>query len=274
MHIADVQNDWEENISARNQISDFWDETIDSWLRGKEVWEAPLDRWIGTYRGRGRGQLVLNQYPDPFAGDLRGGMAKVRMLVLGLNPGIGFDQLQSRQGDWARGILEHGYSRFLTRRPPDIPERWVDLAGRPSRYWGNLTKFAQRWLEDPTADVNSILNMELYPWHSLSVTAALRSPPDLVRRFVLEPLLEFNVSEVFAFGKEWFQVADALELRPLVEPHQPLSSRGIDNRLQWKLASYELDRDHRLIVSSQLGYAGPPAHADRMAVLRELVASS
>jgi hypothetical protein len=206
-------------MSVRSSVADFWDDMIDKWLRGRDHWPAPLDRWIKAYKGRGRGELVKEHYPDPFAGDLRGEQCSPRLLVLGLNPGIGFNELQARDGKWARGILECGYSRYLTRRPPDIPECWRRLAGSPSRYWGNLIRFAQRWLGEQTT-VNDILNMELYPWHSNSVTAGLHSPPDLVDEFVFRPLTEFDEDNVFAFGSKWFEIAKALELPEIIPPEK------------------------------------------------------
>ena len=257
-------------MGRRIAVADFWDEVVAHWLRGRETWPAPLDRWIGTYKGRGRGKLIEHQYPDPFAGDLRGEQYSPRLLVLGLNPGIGFDALQARGGLWATEILRNSYSRYLTRRPPDIPERWIQLAGSPSRYWRNLISFAQRWLDDSTATANDILNMELYPWHSNSLTATLASPPDLVREYVLGPLTEFEEANVFAFGKEWLDVAARLDLREIVAVHQPLSLREMDDRQRWRVGVFRLGSDHRLVVSCQSGYAGPPG-LERIRILREVL---
>jgi hypothetical protein len=148
------------------------------------------------------------------------------------------------------------------------------LHGKTSAYWDRLIKFAQRWLHDPCADHNVILNFELYPWHSKSVTAGIDTPPDLAEHYIFEPIAEINVPQVFAFGAPWFEVGERLVARNKLKTiRTPYMVQGDSDTSRWTVGLYELPSTQRLVVSSQSGFAGPPGEV-RMEAFRRASGSA
>ena len=101
----------------------------------------------------------------------------------------------------------------------------------------------------------------------------MQPPVDLIQKYVWDAVQEMKVSEVFAFGKEWFKVAAdfGLERLALYGP----SGDQLPGNLQmahWRLGIYKISSDQLLIVSSQAGYSGPPGE-DRIQVLRGVLSS-
>src|SRR5262245_10998767 len=109
-------------MSKREAVSQFWDDVIRAWMQLERFNSSDLDRWFKMYEGRERSAVNLMHYPDPFVGDLRGVRRTPRLVTLGLNPGVGYDELQSRTGLWARRIAEaRGYSYCFGRSPAEDP---------------------------------------------------------------------------------------------------------------------------------------------------------
>ena len=259
-------------MNERARIADFWDNVLDLWIRGEDVMSLdPLARWAGAYAGSGDGAVDLRHYPDPYVGDLRGETHSARLVLLGLNPGIGFDELQARDGIWAKRVTETGLSRCFARSPAADPETWLKYRGKPSRYWENAIRFGRRWLEDDRVGVHDILNLELYPWHSNRMTAAMRVPSDIVAKYVFAPIAETDVPTVFAFGVAWFEVASSLGLHLLASPTSVELGMPPSDRSNWRVGVFQLSKRQRLLVSSQSGYSGPPG-ANRIIALRSILA--
>ena len=97
--------------------------------------------------------------------------------------------------------------------------------------------------------------MELYPWHSTAVTAVMAPDLGIIREFAWEPLADIDVPEVFAFGKPWVAVAEALRLpRESMEVGFTVASRQV--------RAYRLPGGQRLVVLWHSGSAGPPNQTD------------
>lgn len=253
-------------MSARESVADLWDEVIAAWSPGQDTWPGELQAWRDSYRGKGKGALDLDQFPDPWVGDLRGVETEPELVVLGLNPGVGYDVLQGADGTWTRRVRDLGYSRCLRRSPAEDPDAWLPVHGKPSRYWENLVRFARRWLDDETANHRRVLNFELYPWHSPRLTAGLTSPPATVKRFVLDPVAEVEVDDVFAFGAPWFRVAEGLEL-PVEAVWGQVDEAWDADYKDWTVRVFRLPSGQRLVVSKQAGFSGPPS-LERLQVVR------
>lgn len=253
----------------RTAVADFWDEVLERWVDGRDHIIGPLQRWIDSYHGTGKGAVDLNHYPDPYVGDLRGEASEPKMVILGLNPGVGYDQLQGPSGTWTNRIRKHGYSRCFQRSPAEDPTSWLALHQRPSAYWNALLKFTARWLEEDQANVTDVLGFELYPWHSSAVTAPIRPPADLIDTYVWAPVSEIDVPVVFALGAPWFEVADALGLPQVAlfgKGGEPFAGK-VNERAHWRVGVYELPSGQYLVVNSQSGSGQPPGE-DRTAILR------
>jgi hypothetical protein len=215
----------------------------------------------------------LSHYPDPYVGDLRGLRGEPRLVLLGLNPGIGYDQLQGANGKWTQRIAEVGYSHCFDRSPEDDLASWIELHGKRSPYWVKIVYFAQRWLDDTAATARDIFNIELFPWHSPSKNSAMSVPADIIQRYVWAPIGELPVSEVFGFGVDWFRVCEQAGLpRVALFGHggQPIPALPI-NKAKWRIGMYRLPSGQIVVASAQSGSSNPPG-LERVGILRQMVA--
>lgn len=101
----------------------------------------------------------------------------------------------------------------------------------------------------------------------------MQPPADLIQKYIWDVVREMKMSEVFAFGKEWFKVAHDLGLERLAL-YGPDGDQlpGDLQMAHWRLGLYKVSSDQILVVSSQAGYSGPPGE-DRTKVLRRVLAS-
>lgn len=256
--------------TSRRAVADFWDTQLRRWCSGRHDVSPELRSWFESYVGKGKGAVDLGHYPDPYVGDLRGVRAEPRLVILGLNPGVGYGPLQGPDGIWTRRIGEQGYSHCFRRSPAEDQEEWFAHHGKPSKYWENIERFTRRWLCDDTAGALDVLNLELYPWHSVGLTGTLTPPVDVVERFVWDPVQEIDVPDVFAFGKPWFSVCEQLGLTRLAHfgAGRPWP---VDAPPTWELAMYQLPSGQIVVVSAQPGFAGPPG-SEKLEIMRGLVA--
>lgn len=260
-------------MNARARIADFWDRALTDWIKGEPLTNPDLIRWQASYQGKGIGKVDLEHYPDPIVGDIRSMQHEPRLVLLGLNPGIGYDSLQSHGGVWTQRIAQHGYTSCLDRSPAADPESWKALHGKESPYWRNAISFTRRWLDDPDATIHDILNFELYPWHSRGVNGKMQPPADLIQKYVWDAVREMKLREVFAFGKEWFKIAEDLGLERIALYGPDGQELPGDLKMaHWRLGLYRVTSDQVLVVSSQAGYSGPPG-SDRIFVLREILSA-
>jgi hypothetical protein len=243
-------------MSHRARVSDFWDDVLEGWRAdpGMADLPEPLRQWRNGYRGK----VDLDGYPEGFLGDLRGEQREPRVVVLGLNPGIAYPELQGPNGEWTHLARKLTYSRSSPQRVPFENAAWRRRHGRDSRYWVNLIRFTRRWLKDTQAGVADILNFELFPFHSKKLDYAIKPPRELIDNFVWAPLQEMRVPVAFAFGKDWGRVCTDLLGCPIAS-YGPGTQPLLDvTRGNWQVGVYPLGAK-RIVVSWQNGYAGPPS---------------
>jgi hypothetical protein len=249
-------------MSARDEIADFWDELTAAWLAGHDPMPDPLPRWYDSYRGRGGGEPTREYIAEPYGGDLRGDPC---MVTLGLNPGGAVPE-QARNGIFADAIRKHGSYSAWAATVPYMGERWERVHGR-NRYGWNVLRFARRWLDDGAITPQRLLTLELYPWRSKGVTAMMGPPADIVDRFVWKPLEDIPVEFVFAFGKPWLRVCEALRLPRVGDWGH--GGVDFDSRAR-SAAAFELPSGQWVIVSWQSAYAGPPGREDALRLRKHL----
>lgn len=249
-------------------MTGFWDNYINDWLNGGGSMPDPLRQWFRSYTGNGRGLPTLDGIPEPWLGDLTS-PDQARMVVLGLNPGGYLPDFQSRTGLYAEEIRELGSYTKWAANNPYLLEKWEKKFG-PNRYHRARQKFARRWLEDPNLPESAVVLLELYPWHSTSVTGPMKPDPEIIRRFVWEPIDELrNVSDVFAFGKPWSELIRSLQKGPTNEQElqfvETLGKGGHDygSRVASRtLQVYRRPSGKRIIVEWHSGSAGPPSEVE------------
>ena len=251
--------------SARTRVADMWDQVVADWIDGRRELPPRLQSWKASYTGA----VDERWYPDPVYGDLRGETLEPKLVVLGLNPGVGYPQLQAADGVWAQRIRATTYSRCLDRVAYDDPA-WLELHGRNSPYWNKLMHFGRRWTRDDALLPGQVLNFELYPWHSDRVQGRFDIPPDLLDKYVWAPIGELKLREVFAYGKAWFDICAKFGWPLLARygpQHEPVPCSDTPG---WNLAIFAMPTGQRAVISWQSGYAGPPG-PERTECLRSLL---
>ena len=255
-------------MSAREEVADFWDEIIRRWLAGEDPMPDPLPRWFASYNGRGDGAVSREAFAEPYGGDLRG---QAPIVMLGLNPGRADFDFQGRDGLFAADIRKLGSYSAWMRTWPYLAPRWEATKGY-NRYTRSRLEFGRRWLEKPDLQLEDLLLMELYPWHSTNVTAAIRPPAEIIDRFVWQPLAEHPAESIFAFGKPWLDVCRDLKLSEVGRwgsGGKPFGSRVASRAL----AVFELPSGQWVVVAWQSGYAGPPGREDALRIRETLVSA-
>jgi hypothetical protein len=243
--------------TARNWLADFWDDHTERWLAGEDPMPEPLPRWYDSFKGRGRGEVIRDAFPEAYGGDLRG---TPRVVILGLNPGGADLRFQGRNGIFANEIRQLGSYSKWTASVPYMREPWTSVNG-DNPYGQRRLRFARTWLDEPDLTLEQVLTPELYPWHSARVTAAMEPPLDVIDRFVWQPLAEIDVEFVFAFGKPWLRQCEKLGLPEVghwdaAELGSPVESRTV--------VAFALPSRQWVVVSFYQGSAGPPKKEDAL----------
>lgn len=204
--------------NAAQELTDLWDEVVSGWLEGGTTVPDELRPWFNAYRGRGRGEVDPEAFPEPYLGDLT---TKPAGVVLALNPGEVFPEFQYRDGHFAREIRELGsYSTWAATWPylrdegPRLPK------GRGRKFHNMRWSFMKNWYREPSLPASKMLAFELYPWHSTGLTAPIlmssREMKRFLQRYIWQPILDSGTDYVFGVGKDWFPILRSLATEEVV----------------------------------------------------------
>ena len=193
-----------------------------------DFWDAEIDAWL---RNRQRVNPMLDRWFQSYNNRPTEERSEV---IFYPDPFVGD----------VRGLRKESWLRERRRR-----------GKHQSPFWSRLVKFAQRWLDDPSAGVADIVNFELYPWHSGKVHGSIAPASDIIHKYVFGPLSEFATNHVFAFGAPWFDLANAMGLA-VIKPAGQIP--GSSPKSHWTAGTYEMPSRQILVVSSYSGGAGPP----------------
>lgn len=243
-------------MSAREEVADYWDEVLARWTAGDHDLPPDLRRWLASYAGKGDGAVDLSVFPEPYIGRLAGDAPA--LVMLGLNPGGPAPDFQGEHGAYTQRVRETSYRKWAASGPY-TDEAWESAHGRNKYHRDRLT-FARRFTGDEGVQPADLLYVELLPFHSKRVTAAIQPPADVLDRFVFAPVSELPHRHVFAFGKPWHRAAQALGLGVGMALSVEWSAPGREAR------EYRLPGGKTLVVVSQPGYAGPPGERDTEAL--------
>jgi hypothetical protein len=195
-------------VTSRSELANVWNECVDQFLEGGSVFPPSLANWFESCRGSGRTEVSATCFPEPFIGDLAGNL---RAIILGLNPGRPFPELQARDGIYADAIREAGSYTAWALSWPYLSEAWTSFAGRPNPFHKARYDWVQGWTGERTSPADSHLVVELYPWHSIDLPQPFRPDIHSINQYVWEPLAEFGPLPIFAFGsKSLFDVIPSL----------------------------------------------------------------
>jgi hypothetical protein len=186
----------------------MWNECVDLFLEGGPVFSTILADWFESCRGSGRTEVSTTCFPEPFIGDLTG---NVKAIILGLNPGRPFPELQARDGTYADAIREAGSYTAWASSWPYLSEAWTSFRGKPNPFHKSRYDWVQAWIGERTSPSSSHLVVELYPWHLIDLSQPFEPNIDSINQYVWEPLAEFGPLPIFAFGsKSLFDVIPSL----------------------------------------------------------------
>lgn len=182
------------------------------------------------------------------------------MVILGINPGQADVSFQGRDGIFAREIAELGsYSAWAATDRYRKPA-WESRHGT-NRYARAQLNFVRRWTEDAELSAADLLTVELYPWHSKNVTAAMRPSAAVLQEFVWAPLAETTAPLFFAFGAPWALMCEQLGLKP--ECRWGPGGKDLGSKVESRtVVTYRVSTEQRVVVCWQQGYAGPPGAED------------
>jgi hypothetical protein len=193
---------------SRKELADVWNHAVGDFLNGGPVAPVEMSAWFGSCRGSGRTAVSTDCFAEPYIGDIVG---EFRAVILGLNPGRPYPELQGRTGRYAQSIRAVGSYQTWAAGWPYLGRAWTDAMGRPNRFHKARHDWVRRWIGEPLPASRTHLVIELYPWHSINLPRPFRPDTDAVRRYVWEPLSELGPVPVFAFGsRALFDVLPAL----------------------------------------------------------------
>jgi len=241
-------------MGARGHVIERWDDYIQGWLTQPTApaLPPPFAEWFAGYRG----PVTLEAMPEPYGGQWK----EPRMVVLGINPGDADLAFQGRDGIFAREISELGsYSAWAATDRYRMPA-WEGHHGI-NRYARAQLNFVRRWTGDEQISAADLLTVEMYPWHSKRVTAAMRPPAAVLEEYVWAPLAEVAVPLFFAFGAAWTVMCEQLGLKQ--ECRWGPGGKDLGSKVESRtVITYRLGTGQRVVVCWQQGYAGPPGAED------------
>ncbi|MGH2660720.1 MAG: anti-phage DNA glycosylase Brig1, partial [Actinomycetota bacterium] len=245
----------------------IWESAIQHFLAGgTSAASDELRRWRSSYRGAGPGSVEDRAFPEPYLGSLEPGVAKA--VFLALNPGRADLSFQGRGGLFAEEIRGLGSYAAWARTWPYLRDPWITTHGA-NRHHGTRLRFLRRWFGDEALGPERMVGVELYPWHSTSLTAPIRPPVEIVHEFVLEPIAELGEATVFAFGAAWFSLLPAVGVE--VVARLGAGGRPYGSRVPSRAVLIGRTPERSLVVAEKhTGSASPPSRRE-VELLRDAV---
>ena len=191
------------------ELVDLWNSAHTAWVSDEPL-PAELDRWRACYSATGKSAVDELAMPEPWVGDLDSNPVAVTM---GIHPGGADPAFQHRGGAWPNTIEDqHGgsYSKWAATGPY-FGDVWESAHG-VNTHAANRLRFLSAWTGVDMAP-SQVVDIPVYPWHAADWTSsALRLRPDVLREFVLEPIASAGATWAFGFGKDWWDLIEALDL--------------------------------------------------------------
>lgn len=247
--------------STLDDYQKAWDRIVDGFLEGGPAVPRELGEWFDAYRGRGLGAVDLHAFPEPWIGALD--PTACHGVMLGLNPGKAHLDFQARDGLFANEIRRWGSYSAWAATWPYLREPWDTIKG-PNRFARSRLRFLRQWTGS-TLTPAAMVTVEMYPWHSTSVTAVMRPDPATIHRWVMEPIRALG-APVFAFGAPWLRLLPLLGLEEVDRLGEGGRSYGgaVPSRT---VVVYDLD-GVQVIAEKHSGGAGPP-NTSEVEVIRD-----
>lgn len=187
----------------------LWNSAHTAWANDQPL-PAELDAWRECYTGKGKNAVDKLAMPEPWVGELESNPIAVTM---GIHPGAADPAFQHRSSAWPNTIEDqHGgsYSEWAAAGPY-FGDVWESAHG-VNVHSGHRMRFLSSWTGVDLTP-SQVVDFQVFPWHTTDWKSnALKLDAEILREFVLEPIASTGAKWAFGFGKDWWDLIEALGL--------------------------------------------------------------
>jgi len=191
------------------QLVALWNSAHTAWA-SEEPLPAELEAWRDGYTGAGKSVIDDAAMPEPWVGDLD---SKPTVVTMGIHPGATDPAFHHRGGAWPNTIEDqHGgsYAEWAATGPY-FSDVWESAHGVNVNA-GHRMRFLSSWTGVDLRP-SKVVDFPVFPWHTGDwKTSAFKLDPEILREFVLEPIASTGATWAFGFGKDWWELIEALDL--------------------------------------------------------------
>ena len=195
------------------ELVDLWNSAHTNWASDKPL-PAELDAWRDSYTGKGKSALDKLAMPEPWSGDLASKPVAVTMSV---HPGTADPAFHHRSSAWPNTIEDqHGgsYSKWAATGPY-FSDVW-ESSHAVNAPMANRLRFLSAWTGNDLKP-SQVVDFTVFPWHAADWKPnAFKLDPAVLHEFVLEPIASTGAKWAFGFGKDWWDLVEALGL-PIID---------------------------------------------------------
>ncbi len=216
------------------ELADTWNATHAAWAAG-EALPTEFEGWRHSYLGDGKHAVDELAMAEPWIGDLS---SEPEAVTMGIHGGAADPSFHHRGGAWPNTIdsIHDGNYSAWAATGPYLGTRWESSHGvnvHATRRQNFLSAWTGREL-----DATQVVDFPLFPWHTAKWNGAAFTPDaETLEKYVLEPIASTGARWAFGFGKDWWDVIEALGLRvldQLGDGGRPYATR-VDHR-RWLVA--------------------------------------
>ncbi|MGB3736028.1 MAG: hypothetical protein WA964_13815 [Ilumatobacter sp.] len=191
-------------------------ELVELWNSAHTAWAADqplpdeLEAWRASYSGKGKSAIDKAAMPEPWVGDLA---SKPVAVTMGIHPGVADPAFQHREGAWPNTIQDQHDGSYAdwAATGPYFGDVWESAHG-VNVHSGHRMRFLSAWTGKDLMP-SQVVDFTVYPWHAADwKTNAFKLDPEVLREYVLEPIASTGATWAFGFGKDWWELIEALDL--------------------------------------------------------------
>lgn len=216
------------------ELADIWNATHAAWAAGQAL-PSELEEWRNSYAGEGKNAADDLAMAEPWIGDLS---IQPEAVTMGIHAGAADPAFHHRGGAWPNTIdsMHDGSYSSWASSGPYVGSRWESSHG-VNVHMSRRQNFLSAWTGRELV-ASQVVDFPLYPWHTAKWNGAAFTPDaETLKKYVLEPIASTGARWAFGFGKDWWDVIEALDLRildQLGDGGRPYATR-VDHR-RWLVA--------------------------------------
>jgi len=191
------------------ELADLWNSAHTAWAEDQPL-PASLDRWRACYSGTGKSAVDDLAMPEPWVGDLTSSPAAVTMSI---QPGAADPAFHHRDGAWANTIQDEHSGSYANwaATGPYFGDVWESAHGA-NTHGANRLRFLSSWT-GVDLQPSQVVDFAVFPWHVSDWNAsAFQLDPTVLAEFVLAPIASTGAKWAVGFGKDWWELVEALGL--------------------------------------------------------------